>query len=199
MGMNCGEVETRLLGLLDGGLDDADKALVTEHLGACRHCRAKHDQMTTADCFLKSELPLAAESISAPEFLALRIKHKLTHDSGDWWQSHGTRRMWAAAAAIAIIVLAGVVYKMSPNKAHTQDPTHIAIKDKQPDEQPTLFIVIMPRTIPQIQRRDDNTLADTIDDRPPLNDLRSAATHTPPKIQSPVRVLVTPAQYNPDM
>ena len=197
MGMNCGEVEAKLLGLLDGSLDDADKALVAEHLGACRHCRAKHDQMSTADHFLRSELPQAAESISAPEFLALRIKHKLTHDNGDWWQGHGTRRMWAAAAAIAIIVLAGVGYKMSPNKALTQNPTHTATKDKQPDEQSALFIVIMPRTIPEIKRRDDGTLSDTIDDQPPLNDPRNAAA---PKIQSPVRVLVVePAQYNPDM
>ena len=194
MGMNCGEVEAKLLGLLDGSLDDADKALVAEHLGACRHCRAKHDQMSTADHFLRSELPQAAESISAPEFLALRIKHKLTHDNGDWWQSHGTRRMWAAAAAIAIIVLAGISINAVRNR-NIKRSSPVLANLNEPNDKPTVVILIVPRHIPEIPRRDDGTLPDTIDDQPPLNDPRNAAA---PKIQSPVRVLVKPAQYNPD-
>ncbi|NQT19189.1 MAG: hypothetical protein HQ592_05755, partial [Planctomycetes bacterium] len=123
---------------------------------------------------------------------------------GTWWQNRGTQRMWAAAAAIAIIVLAGIGLKMLPRgtQQHNQAPSPAIAKKS---DQPAVFIVIMPRAIPEIPRIDHASATsqadptpDNIFAQPPLHRPRDAA-HPAPTIQSPVRVMVKNVQFNPDM
>jgi hypothetical protein len=195
--MKCSDAKKMLLELLDGRLDEADKDGVEQHLAGCDTCRQEYEQMSSAHEFLGSELPAAAESIGAPSFLALRIKHTLSRTNGGWWQDSGTRRVWAAAAAIAILIAASLVYHNFPH-ASSQKQNHIANKPDTIKTQKPVIVIIRSNDMPHTQAR--TAAAQRVR---PLNgqdtgqEQHSRPAGSEPKVHSPV--LVKPVTYNQDM
>ena len=123
--------------------------------------------------------------------------------------------MWAAAAAIAIILSASYVYKNlnESDQPPANGTTTLTSNKDQPGnraetvakEQAPVFIVIISKDIPEIQRRDggltddaNGTIAESVDH---LNHLHgfSQAAHPTPRVQSPVKLMVKPVEFNPDM
>lgn len=78
-----------------GRLDEADRALVEAHLETCEECRAE----------LKLERRLAAELASIPLEALPGIKATPARASRPRWRSTAPWIGWAAAAALAIVVL----------------------------------------------------------------------------------------------
>ena len=198
--MNCSEAKARLLDLLDGTLDDAETALVEGHLGGCTWCRRIFDEMSQAHQFLRSELPPLTASISAPQFLGIRIKHKLSHDNGRWWQKPGSQRMWAAAAALAILLVAGhLIYANWTQPLPADSPPAATAEKTEPAAPPSIIVII--RELPRRDGLPANAwqvppgprLADGMT---PRNFPR--AVQPAPKVQSPV-LMVKPVDFNPDM
>jgi len=203
MEINCVDTSARLLDLLDGSLDDIEKTLIEEHLAGCQRCRKKLDQMSGAHQFLQTELPQVTDSISAPEFLGLRIKHMLSHGNDRWQQGHRTRKVWATAAAVAILVTAALAYNLIYNTQDKPDtppakstPTVAANKPE-----PRIIVIINPNLLKQIQRRD--TMPAGLGEKAPSDDDylpggRLRRIRPAPQVQSPV-LMVKPVQFNRDM
>jgi hypothetical protein len=204
MEMNCGEANARLFDLLEGNLDDAERALVQNHLAECIPCRQQFDRISAARDFFQSELAPSTDRISAPPFLALRIKHRLSHDNSRWWRGSTGRKMWAAAAAAAILIAAGLVYNAASNKK-VGETTTIAANQAQPSraERPILLLIIDPNLVRELPRRDTMPASERRESPPNAADDESPLVRFPravqpvPRVQSPV--LVKPVRFDRDM
>ena len=196
-----------LLDLLDKALNAADASQVEAHLAQCPACRGRLAEISGGFHFLRSEMPALAGSIRPPEFLALRIKHKIAHvdDNRNWWQRQGGSK-WAAAAAIFIIIAAGIVYRTAlPSKPtnFTQSPPPATVQAQTPQ-----ILVIMPSLggrgmVRELPRRDGlppSMAGIGPSDPVPDDGVRRAvpAAQPQPTVHSPVRV-VKPASYDPEM
>jgi len=204
MGTNCADVSARLLGFVDGDLSDVEKALVEKHLAGCEHCRRKLAEISSADQFLRSELPPVADAISPPEFLALRIKHKLSHSNDRWWHGSGSRKAWAAAAVLAILLAAGLIYGRAVRSRRR--PAATTAEVTAPNSNPRIIVIVSPDImrrirprglIPEPARYPQGLSPNRLEGEEPLED-RGRLVRPAPEVRSPV-LMVKPVQFNRDM
>ena len=208
MSMNCCSTDL-LLDWLDKSLDAAQASEVGAHLNECPACRQRLAEVSEGYQFLRSELPAARESIRTPEFLAMRIKHKLSHSQDDSWWERRRAISWAAAAAIAVLLSASLAYRLasspgsSSNIAQAPLPTAVNTTTNRNALQPLRVLVIVPSVagnrVQDLPRRDGgpsrlpNTQRFTAADEP-----AAQAEQPEPTVQSPV-LMVKPASYDPEM
>ena len=191
MDTTCRETVQRLLGLIENTLTQAQQAQVNEHLAHCPGCREQHQRMRHAHAFLRTQLPPLAQSLRTPQYLALRIKHKLSQAPAiPWWQTTTARRALAAAAAIAIFVAA----------------TALVVPKRPQAQKPVIYVIIPQKTdqvIPELPRRDipvrtaNNPGAGTILPAAAGNN-RNTPLHPQPTVQTPV-IVVEPVVWNQEM
>jgi len=138
--IRCRAVRELFLELLDGTLSDARRRSVEEHLQTCAPCREKFEQIQPAHHFLASELPDAADSVSVPPYLAMRIKHKLSHtDDQVWWRRRAGKGAYAAAAAV-LVAAVGTSIILTKNNPAPSPQQHELANQNNPDPY-TFFIV----------------------------------------------------------
>jgi len=195
------ESNERLLHLLDDTLSAEDKALVEDHLAQCHHCRSRLDQIEAAHQFLRAELPAVVNAIRPPEYLAMRIRHRLSHSNQPSWWQKPQNRTWAAAAAIAVLLSGSLLYVGPPRQSQPSPPAPASLSATNPENQtgrtqPTRIIVVVPGIAPQIhnlQRRDGQPMDDDALPRDFMSDLAPAGTprtvQSMPRVHRPVLVV----------
>jgi len=138
--IHCRAARELFIELLDGTLSDARRRSVEEHLQTCASCREKFEQIQPAHHFLASELPDAADGVSIPPYLAMRIKHKLSHtDDQVWWRRRAGKGAWAAAAAVLVAAVGTSVIFTKNNSAPSPKQPEIAAQNN-PD--PFTFFIV---------------------------------------------------------
>jgi len=206
MEMNCC-TNDRLLDLLDDNLNPVEKSEVEAHLAQCAACRKKLGGISAAHHFLRSELPVAGASIKPPEFLAMRIKHRLARAQAHqpaWWQGRQAMK-WAAAAAVIVVAALLFSGKFSrPVKSPQPAPT---IADSKA-QNPKVTIVLSepdPEVFPELPRRDRQQLnegdySDSQRLEEPLDKPNRSSPASPPaRVQRPVLNVVKPVNYDQEM
>jgi len=219
MGMTCTQATARFCDLLDGNLDDIERALVESHLASCEACTASLAALRRGHEMLSAGLPALSDSISPPPFLALKIKHKLSHSSGRSWQVPVRSKLWAAAAAVAVLLAGSIIYHDLLGPVSTSGTPATASRTTQPGRQPAadiagspslaqpgsrpvLFVIIdgsqlIGTPVRELQRRDAMRTAQSVN---PSEEEQLIAPRFPsriPRIQTPV--LVRPVSLKQDM
>jgi len=205
--MNCCSNEL-LLDWLDKSLDAAQSAEVAAHLDECPSCRKRLAEVSGGYHFLRSELPAFRDSMHAPEFLAMRIKHNLAHVPEERWWGRTPGFAWAAAAAVAVILTASLAYRVgsrpgSPDSNASQTSRPAALNASATNPQPPQILILVPRLatnrVHELQRRD------TLPNRLPPGQQFTVADDSPaqpvqpePTVQAPV-LMVRPVNYDPEM
>ena len=76
--MNCKKIRNRLSAYQDGELDEAMRAVVSEHLQQCQQCRLEYEMLIKAYQMLEADIP----SIRDEQFL-LRLKARLYREKAE--------------------------------------------------------------------------------------------------------------------
>ena len=200
MEMTCTQATAKLCEFLDGILDDVEHALVQGHIASCENCAALLEEIKRGHQAFSEDLPALAASISPPPFLALKIKHKLTHSSGRWWQGPVRNRVWAAAACAVFLLAASVIFDslQKDRNRPAGAPATAAGNSIDPNQRPIFYVIIpddsglMAAPVRQLPRRNQpEVTAAAHEDQEPQIQRRI------PQIQSPV--LVRPVGFKQDM
>jgi len=204
--MNCCSNEL-LLDWLDKGLDAAQAAEVEAHFNECPACRQRLAEVSEGYQFLRSELPAVRGSIRTPEFLAMRIKHKLSQVPEERWWERRPGFAWAAAAAIAILLTASLAYRIGSRPGSesnlTQAPLPTLTNASATNPQLPQILILVPRLaanrIQDLPRRDGQpsqlpqAQQFTVADEQPAQPVQPE-----PTVQAPV-LMVKPVNYDPEM
>jgi len=198
--IHCRAVRELFLELLDGTLSDAQRRRVEEHLQTCAPCREKFEQIRPAHKFLAAELPTAANSVNVPPYLAMRIKHKLSHtDDQVWWRRRAGKGAWAAAAAVLVAAVGTSIILTNNNPAPSPKQSEIAAQNPDPF---TFFIVTgdeanaRPAEQGVRQRQPAGQLRQA--EARQLPSLRSQQMQQTPRVHSPV-LMVQHASFDREM
>jgi len=105
-GLTCAEAQTRLFDLVDGLLDESERALTLAHLAGCAECREEEGRLRA----LLAEAAALAAEVAPPTDLWPHIERRIrASGTGAGWLRH------LAAAACVALALAGVLTARWPD------------------------------------------------------------------------------------
>ncbi len=108
--MNCSELEQVIFPYVDGELDEADAALIEQHLAQCASCSTRvHDEKR-----FKSELKLKVQSALTPAPAHLRARVVTQVQKAHRQRVAAQWLRWSAAAAAVTLVTSAAYFSYRP-------------------------------------------------------------------------------------
>ncbi len=101
--MTCAEAEELVTALVDGELNDPERAALESHLRECAHCR----EVLEKEKLVRQKIRGHAENLSAPIRLRQKIlsdEQKSSEQRPSWWVDLWRRPVFAAGALAAVIL-----------------------------------------------------------------------------------------------
>ncbi len=111
--MNCKDIRELLTAYLDGEVTPEEKAYIEAHVAGCTHCRSELEGLSAARDNLRGALKsMTEEALPSPQTWE-KIKGRLeTKESRrGFWSSFTLGRVATAATAVAILIVAIVIWQ----------------------------------------------------------------------------------------
>jgi predicted anti-sigma-YlaC factor YlaD len=142
--MTCLEMDGRLDDYVDGVLDAASAAVVEQHLASCAACRAA-EQSTRRLLAHAAALP---RSVAPARDLWPDVERKIAHRGLAGLLAWRQPWLLAAAAAVVVAALAGVVWRSEP----VGGVQTVAIPAAGPSLEPAAYVPVADPTLAEAER-----------------------------------------------